>query len=168
MTLNFTNIDIMFRSCMYTLSSMLLSFPYFKIFFTKISKFQILLFFLFQADRPTGTVDRRQCQDVHVCARLSVDRPGRPTESSCSRVFWVDRPVDRKKEAVFCLLGRSTRANGSLPAELAVDRPGRPPGLQQPNGSFLFCAILKSVFQTAFWHTFSGFFRSFSEQIRSK
>ena len=157
----------MFRSCMYTLSSMLLNFPYLKTIFTKFFK-KILLFFCFQAARPTGTVDRRQCQDVHTCARLSVDRPGRPTESSCSRVFWVDRPIDRQKRAVLCLLGRSTRPNGSLPAELAVDRPGRPPSLLQPNGSFLFCAILKSVFLDCFLADFFRVLQIFSRANKVK
>ena len=74
MTLNFIIIDIMFRSCMYTLSSMVLSFPYFKTIFTKFSKFKILLFFLFQADRPTGT-SARTCTFVHVCrSTVWVDR----------------------------------------------------------------------------------------------
>ena len=71
---------------------MLLKFVQTQNYFTKFSKSKKILIFLFQADRPTGPVDRRQCQDVHICARLSVDRPGRPTVSSCSRVFWVDRP----------------------------------------------------------------------------
>jgi len=169
----FYKMDIMFRSCIYTPTSMLLKFVFkTQNYFTKFSKFKSCWFFLFQADRPTGPVDRRQCQDVHVCARLSVDRPGRPTECTCSRFFWVDRSGRPQEEscAVFCggRPDRSTGANGSLPAELAVDRPGRPPSLLLPNGSFLFCAILKSVFWSAFWQTFTGFSSLFSEQIRSK
>ena len=64
----------MFKSGMFTLSSMILSYLYFKMFLQKNSKFRILLFFCFRQDRPTGPVDRRLCQDVHACACLSADR----------------------------------------------------------------------------------------------
>ena len=77
---------------MYILFIIILRYPLLQnIFYYK--KFQVLLlFFCFRQDRPTGPVDRRLYQDVHACARLSADRPGRPTVSSCSWVFWVDRP----------------------------------------------------------------------------
>jgi len=110
----FYKMDIMFRSCIYTPTSMLLKFVFkTQNYFTKFSKFKSCWFFLFQADRPTGPVDRRQCQDVHVCARLSVDRPGRPTECTCSRVFWVDRSGRPQEES--CAL-----------SFVAVDPTGRP------------------------------------------
>jgi len=147
---------------------MILSYLYFKIFY-KNSKFWFLAVFLFQA-RPADRTGRpelvsRTCTLVHVC---------RPTVGStdwkqfCSRVFWVDRPVDRLQKTVFLFRGRSTRAQRLLPAGRTADRTGRPPGLQSPNGSFLFGAILKSVFRTVFWQTFSGFYRTFSDQISLK
>ena len=154
---------------MYTLSIMILSYLHFKIFLKQNFKFCLAAVFLFHA-RPADRPGRPAPVSGHARLCMSVGRPPRSTDckqfalglsgstarSTARRklcfVFWDGRPE------------RSTRANGSLPAELAVDQPGRPPSLL-PNGSFLFCAILKSVFQTAFWQIFSGFSRTFSEKI---
>ena len=166
MTLSFTNINIMFRSCMYTLSSILLSFPYFKTFFTKFSNFKNPAVFPvsgWPADRhgrPAPVPGR---------ARLCTSVGWPPGSTDCKQLLsgFLGRPPRSTARRKLCFLledgrpDRSTRANGSLPAELAADRPGRPPSLQQPNGSFLFCAILKSVFQTAFWQTFFRVFQIF-------
>ena len=100
---------------MYTLSIMILSYLYFKNIFTaKISSSVFAADFLFQA-RPADRPGRpAPAQDMHACACLSADRPGRPTDCQqvCSRVFWVDRPVDRLQKLVFLLEDGRPEPNG--------------------------------------------------------
>ena len=173
MTLSFTNIDIMFRSCLYTPTSMLLKFVQTQKLFYKSFLVRKILFFPvsgWPADRP---VDRRQCQDVHVCARLSVDSPGRPTVSrSALGLFGSTARSTALRKLCFLWRKRSTeRSTGAqrLFANKANGRPaGRPLRLQEPNGSFLFGAILKTVFIFCFNRLFESCWRSFSGQIRCK
>ena len=97
------------------------------------------------ADRP---VDRVLCPGrARLCTSV-----GRPTENSLLSVFY--RSADRP-----------TEPNGYMPTALPVDRTGRPPSLQSPNGSFLFGEILKSVLGLFLWQTFSEFYGLFSDQI---
>jgi len=133
---------------MYTVSSIILKLYLLQtIFFYKNSKFKIMLFFCFRQDRPTGPVDRRLWQGVHVCACPSADRPGRPTVSRFALGFSgsTARSTARRKLCFYLEDGRPggrPELNGSLPTRQTVDRTGRPPGLQSANGSFLFGAIL--------------------------
>ena len=86
---------------MYTLFIMILRYPLLQnIFTTKISKV-LLLFFCFRLDRPTGPVDRRLHQDVHDCARLLTDRPGRPTVCSLLSGF-LGRPPGSTARRTLC------------------------------------------------------------------
>ena len=121
MTLSFTNIYIMFK-IMYTPSSMILSFLYFKTFLQNFPKVWHLLFSCFRQDRPTGPVDRRLYQDVHACARLSADRRVDRLNAVCSRVFWVDRP----QNTLFLFRGRSTERSTRVQRLLASRAGGRP------------------------------------------
>jgi len=164
----FYKINIMFRSCLYTPTSMLLKFVQTQNYFTKFSKSEKILFFLFQADRPTGPVDRRQSQDVHVCVRLSVDRPGRPTVSSCSRVFWVDRPGRPPEENYVFFFGRSTRPvdrSQRLFASWAGGRPARSTA-KPATAQRLFPLLCNSeicfsdCFLADFFRVFQVFFRA--------
>ena len=98
---------------MYTLSIMILSYLYSKIFLQQISKFCLAAVFLFQAksaDRPGRPAP---AQDMHACACLSADRPGRPTESSFALGFSGSTARSTAfRKLCFCLE--------------EVDRPGRP------------------------------------------
>ena len=115
LTLSFTKMNIMFRSCMYTLSSILLSFLYFKTFFTKLFQSLALAVFLFQA-RPADRPGRpAPAQDMHVCACLSADRPGRPTVCRFALRFSGSTPGSTAFRNLCFFLGdgrpkRSTRA----------------------------------------------------------
>ena len=110
----------------------------------------------------------------HARLCMSVGRPSGSTDwkQCCSRVFWVDRQVDRLQKTVFSFrgrsTGRSTQAQRLLPAGRTADRTGRPLGLQSSNGSFLFCVFLKSVFVICFGRLFLSFWRSFPDQISLK
>ena len=163
----------MFRSCMYTLSSILLIFLYFKTFFYKISQVQNSAVFLFQtrpADRPGRPAP---AQDVHILC-MSAGRP--PGSTDCLQVALGFSGSTVRSTAIrnLCFFledgrpERSTRAQRLLPARRTVDRTGRPPGLQSSNGSFLFGAILKSVFRTVFWQNFSEFLEIFSRSNKLK
>ena len=159
---------------MYILSIMILSYFYFKIIFTtKISKFCLAADFLFQA-RPVDRPGRpAPAQDMHACACLSADRPGRPTVCTFALGFSgsTARSTAFRNLCFFLEDGRperSTRAQRLLPAGQPVDRTGRLAGLQSANGSFLFCAILKSVFLICFCRLFLMFWRTFSSQINLK
>ena len=158
---------------MYTPSSMILSFLYFKTFLQNFPKVWHLLFFLFQA-RPVDPPGRpAPAQDMHVCACLSADRPGRPTVCRFALRFSGSTSGSTAFRNLCFFLedgqpDRSTGAQRLLPGRRAADRTGRPPSLQKPNGSFLFCAILKSVFLICFCRLFLMFWRTFSGQINLK
>ena len=150
---------------MYTLSIMILSYLYFKnIFTTKISSSVLLLFFCFRQDRPTGT-----CTG-HARLCMSVGRPPGSTDclQVCSRVFWVDRPVDRLQKPVFLFRGRSTRAVDPSPTATASRADGRPDrSTARPakcQRLFPLLCISEICFCNLFWQTFSElleiFFRS--------
>ena len=119
-----------------------------------------LLFFCFRQDRPTGPVDRSLYQDMHACACLSADRPGRLTESSFALGF-SGSTAQSTAFSKLCFILEDGRpdgrpeSNGSLPARRTVDRTGRPSSLQSPNGSFLFGEILKICFWSVLKQIFS-------------
>ena len=148
----------MFESCMFTLSSMILSYLYIKKYFTNFQYPVSWLFFCFRQDRPTGPVDRSLYPGrARLC--MSVGRPsGRPTESSLLSSF-LGRP-DRStafRKLCFLLEDGRPEPNGYMPAGRTADRTGRPPGLQRSNGSFLFCVNLKICFWSVLWHIFFEF-----------
>jgi len=82
-------------------------------------------------DRSTEPVTEPCGQGVHVCARLSVDRPVDRLEALCS-LFFVGRPgqsTDSTKWNFSLAAGRPTgrpSPTASLPIGLSVDRGGRP------------------------------------------
>ena len=133
----------------YPFSSMILSYLYFKIFY-KNSKFWFPAVFLFQA-RPADRTGRPELVSRTTRLCMSVGRPlGRPTESSFALGFSGSTARSTARSTAFrklCFIledgrpERSTRAQRLLPAGRTADRTGRPPGLQSPNGSFLFGAI---------------------------
>jgi len=115
--------------------------------------------------RPGGRPHRStgSCvQDVHACARLSVDRPDDRPKTMCS-LFFLGRPTGRPPSEncplSFCPVDRPVdrSAKGSLPAGLTVDRAGRPPSLPAANGSFLFCVNLKICFWSVLWQILSEY-----------
>ena len=127
---------------------------YFEIF-SKFKNFPRKI--LFQAYRSTGSISGligRPHQSigpcglgVNVCARLPVDRTGRPTKVLCSRVLSVDRASRPTEQRIVFLFerrstDRSTVSNGYLPVGLSVDRAGRPTAASSPNGYFSdFCVL---------------------------
>ena len=136
-----------------------------KIFY-KFFKVLFLAVFLFQAGPADRPVDRSLCPG-HARLCMSVGRPiGQPTESSLLSGF-LSRSTAFRKLCFLLEAGRPVgrpKPNGYMPAGRTVDRTGRPPSLQSPNGSFLFGPILKSVFRTVFLADFFWvlwtFFRS--------
>ena len=126
MTPSFSKTYIIFKSCILFPSWYLVIFTS-KYFYNK--NFQVLSCCCFSVSGKTGRPARstgacvRTCTLVHVC---------RPTAGStdrlqcCSRVFWVDRPVDRLQKTVFLFRGRSTRAVDPSPTATASRADGRP------------------------------------------
>ena len=110
---------ILFTPCITIFYNMILNYIYLQNYLQKFPSSKFLLIFCFRLDRPTGPVDRhlhRTCTLVHVCRPTArVDR----LSAVCSRVFWVDRPVDRLQKPVFLLRGRSTRAVDPSPTATA-------------------------------------------------
>ena len=107
----------------------------------------------------------RTCTLVHVC---------RPTVRStdwkqfCSRVFWVDRPVDRLQKTVFHFRGRSTERSTRVQRLLASRAGGRPDqSTARPAKS---PTTLSSLVQSeiCFWQTFSEFLEIFSRSNKLK
>ena len=154
---------------MYTLSIMILSYLYFKIFLQqKFPSSVLLLFFCFRQNRPTGPVDRRLCQDVHACACLSADRRVDRLSAVCSRVFWVDRPVDRLQKTVFLFRGRSTRAVDPSPTATASRADGRPDRLTAKPAEPQRLFPLLCISEICFGRFFLSCWRSFPDQISLK
>ena len=119
MTLSFTNLNIMFRSCIYTLSSLLLTFLYFKTLFTKFSKFKNPADFSVSGltGRPARSTGASvwTCTFVHVCRPTArVDRLSAVALGFSGSTARVDRPQNTS----FCLRGRSTRPVDPSPTAL--------------------------------------------------
>ena len=164
--------NILFKSCMYTLSSMILSYPYFKMFLQIIPS---SVSCCISVSGKTGRPDRstgaciRTCTLVHVC---------RPTAGStdwkqfCSRVFWVDRLVDRLQKTVFHFRERSTERSTRAQRLLASRADGRPyRSTARPakcQRLFPLWCNLNSVFLICFWQTFSEFLENFSRSNKLK
>ena len=69
-------------------------------------KFQVLEIYCFSVSGKTGRPARSTGACVWACTSVHVRRSTAGStdwEQVCSRVFWVDRPVDRQKETVFLL-----------------------------------------------------------------
>ena len=164
--------NIMFKSCMYTISSMILSYPYSKTILQKIPSSVLCCFSVSgKTGRPARSTGAciRTCTLVHVCW---------PTAGStdckqfCSRVFWVDRTVDRLQKTVFPFRGRSTERSTRVQRLLASRADGRPDrSTARPakcQRLFPLWCNLKSVFVICFWQTFSEFLEIFFRSNKLK
>ena len=151
---------------MYTPSCMILSFLTSKTFLQKSPKFRPAADFSVSGltgrpARSTGA-STRTCTLVHVC------RPTAPVDrlkAGHSRVFWVDRPVDRLQKPVFLFIGRSTRPVDRSPTATATQADGRPDRSTakpaEPQRLFPLLSISEICFCNLFWQTFSGFLENF-------
>jgi len=144
------------------LFSMLLSHISLQNYFENFLKSKINPYlFLFQAWRSTRLVDRTysrpgrstaqstaSCvQDVHTCARLSVDRPIDRPKTACS-LFFVGRPGRSTASSKLCLPFAASRPSPTAICQKGCRSTGpvdRQPAWS-PNGSFLFGDFLKSDF----------------------
>ena len=164
--------NILFKSCMYTISSIILSYPYSKMILQKIPSSVLCCFSVSgktgRPDRSTGACIRT-CMLVHVC---------RPTAGStdckqfCSRVFWVDRPVVRLQKTVFYFRGRATGRSTRAQRLLASRADGRPyrSTARPAKCQRLFPLWCKSeiCFYNLFWQTFSEFLEIFFRSNKLK
>ena len=145
---------------MYTLSIMILSYLYFKIFLKQNFKFCPAADFLFQA-RPADRPGRpAPAQDMHACACLLADRPGRPTVCRFALGFSGSTArVDRLQKPVFLFIGRSTRPVDRSPTATASKADGRPDRstAKPAKAQRLFPLLCNSkiCLFNLFWQTFS-------------
>ena len=170
MTSSFTKTYIMFRSCIYTLSSLLLTFLYFKTFFTKFSKFKNPADF--SVSGLTGRPARSTGASIRTCMFVHVCRPTARVDRLKAVALGFSGSTARRK---LCFLledgrpDRSTRAQ-RLFASWAGGRPARSTA-RPAKAQRLFPLLCNSeicFLDCFFWQTFSGFYRSFPEQIRLK
>ena len=144
-----------------------------KTIFQNFSKFKKTCSFLISgwpADRPGRPA--QQPGRARLCT--SVGRPDRSTDQELLLSGFLSRPDRSTGRRKLCFLfwdGRpdwSTESQRLFAAGLAVDRTGRPPGLQQSNGSFLFGLFWKTVFVFCFNRFLESCWEAFAGQIRCK
>ena len=119
-------LNILFKTCLYTISCIILSYMYFKISLQKFPTSKNLPVVCFRQVRPTDRSTGACVRTCTVCACLSVDRPVDPTVNSLLSGC-LGRPPSRPPEGNCGLTKRSVDpAVDRSPTALCQQGDGRP------------------------------------------